>query len=113
VAGEADAGLRFEDIGDLDATGEMEVGDDDPEFLDGAGIVEKETLLLEALDPDRDRFLILDRNREVVPSFFSGFALLEPAIGCVDEPLAVIELGVAVPAVAAALLALAWSLNFF
>jgi hypothetical protein len=60
----------------------MDVGDDEPEFLEdpgpAAGIAEKDTLLFDALDPDRDRFLflILDKNRDALPSFFSGLVLL-------------------------------------
>jgi len=76
--GDADEGFRFELL--ACGFGELEVGDEEPEFLDGAapamGIGEKETLLFDALDPDRERFLILDKNRDVVPSFFSGLVLL-------------------------------------
>jgi len=58
--------------------GEVDVGDEEPEFLDGPGpaigMGEKETLLFDAFDPDLDRFLflILDRNRDAVPFSFSG-----------------------------------------
>jgi len=109
--------------------GEEEVGDEEPLLRDGAGMVENETDLLLALEPERDRFLILDRNREVVPSFFSGFegpVMVNredegpaPDVPNGPGPGAVMELGVAVPeagallALAFALLALAWSLNFF
>jgi hypothetical protein len=117
ATGEADAGFRFEVIGgDFEVTGDEEVGDEEPEFLDGpgAGMVENETLLLEALEPDRDRFLILDKNREVVPSFFSGLG--GPVMVTRDEepapaPAPVIELGVAEPELL--LFALTCSLNFF
>lgn len=95
----------------------MEVGDDVPEFLDdpgpGAGMGEKETLLFDAFDPDRDRFLflILERNREaVLPSFFSGLVLLnDPRAdeGPTDEGGA--GSGVAFPEE----FALTCSLNFF
>lgn len=84
ATGDAEDGLRLE--WRVCVFGESEVGDDEPEFLDGPGPAggtgEKETLLLEAFDPDRDRFLmleflILDKNREVVLSFFSGLVLLK------------------------------------
>jgi hypothetical protein len=96
--------------------GEIEVGDEEPEFLDEAGpaigIGEKETLLFDAFDPDRDRFLMLDRNRDVVPSFFSG--LLPVNDPRAEDGPTEAELGagsgVAFPE---ALFALAWSLNFF
>lgn len=58
--------------------GEIEFGDEEPDLLDGPGpaigMGENETLLFDAFDPDRDRFLflMLERNRDVVPSFFSG-----------------------------------------
>jgi hypothetical protein len=113
ATGDADDGFKFECR--VWVFGELEVGDDEPEFLDGpdpaVGIGENETLLLEALDPDRDRFLILDKNREVVPSFFSGLALLnDPRAeeGPTEAGLGVGS-GVAFPAE----FAFACSLNFF
>jgi hypothetical protein len=105
--------------------GEIEVGEEEPEFLDEAGpaigIGEKETLLFDAFDPDRDRFLflMLERNRDVVPSFFSGLLPVndpraedgptEAEDGPTEAELGAGS-GVAFPE---ALFALAWSLNFF
>ena len=99
--------------------GEVEVGDEDPEFLDGPGpdigMGENETLLFEAFEPDRDRFLsllILDRNRDFVLSFCSGLVPVnDPRAedGPTEDEFAAV-FGVAFPE---ALFALAWSLNFF
>jgi hypothetical protein len=96
--------------------GEIELGEEEPEFLDEAGpaigIGEKETLLFDAFDPDRDRFLMLDRNRDVVPSFFSGLLPVnDPRAedGPIEAEVGAWS-GVAFPE---ALFALAWSLNFF
>lgn len=98
--------------------GDVEVGDEDPEFLDEAGpaigMGENETLLFDAFDPDRDRFLflILERNRDAVPFSFSGLLPVnDPRAedGPIEAELGVWS-GVALPE---ALFALAWSLNFF
>ena len=115
--GDAEDGFRFEDL--VWVFGEVEVGDEEPEFLDGPGpaigMGEKETLLFDAFDPARDRFLflILDKNRDVVlPSFFSGLVPMnDPRAedGPTEAELGAWS-GVAFPD---ALFALAWSLNFF
>ena len=109
ATGDAEDGLRLEvTAGNRAVFGEAEVGDDEPEVLGGAGMDEKDTLLLDAFDPERDRFLILDKNRDVVPSFFSGFGA-ELGARAEDGPPET-ESGVAFPE---ALFAFAWSLNFF
>jgi hypothetical protein len=112
--GDAEDGFRFECL--VWVFGEIEVGEEEPEFLDEAGpaigIGEKETLLFDAFDPERDRFLMLDRNRDVVPSFFSGLLPVnDPRAedGPIEAELGAWS-GVAFPE---ALFALAWSLNFF